>query len=45
MALALRELYQEGLLDPDGFVTADALRRITDEDAEAVYGVFFAPTR
>lgn len=44
MALALRELYQEGLLDPDGFVTADALRRITDEDAEAVYGVFFAPT-
>ena len=44
MALALREFYQEGLLDPDGFITADALRRITDEDAEAVYGVFFAPT-
>lgn len=44
MALALREFYQDGLLDPDGFITADALRRITDEDAEAVYGVFFAPT-
>ena len=44
MALALRELYQEGLLDPNGFITADALRRITDEDAAAVYGVFFAPT-
>lgn len=44
LACSLRELYGDGLLDEDGFVTADALRRITDDDASEVYGVFFAPT-
>ncbi len=36
------ELYQKGLLDKNGFSTADALRTVTDEKAAAVYGVFFA---
>ena len=44
MARTLRSFYAEGLLDPDGFVTADSLRRITDEKAALIYGAMFAPT-
>ncbi len=40
----LREWYDEGLLHKDGFVTADTLRRITDDKAAVTYGMFFAPT-
>ena len=44
MAATLRDFYAEGLLDADGFVTGDTLRRITDDDAALVYGAMFAPT-
>lgn len=44
LAGALREWYQAGLLDPNGFATADALRRVTDEKADIVYGAMFGPT-
>ena len=40
----MRALYAAGLLDPNGFSTADSLRMITDEDAAVTYGAFFAPT-
>ena len=40
----MRTLYAEGLLDPDGFITADSLRLVTDEKAAITYGAFFAPT-
>lgn len=38
-----RGLYQEGLLARDGFSTADALRRVTDEKAANTFGAFFSP--
>lgn len=38
----LVEMYQQGLLDKDGFVTADAFRRQTDANAASRYGAFFA---
>jgi len=44
MAETLRGFYADGLLDPDGFITADTLRRITDDDADQIYGAMFAPT-
>jgi len=44
MAETLRDMYADGLLDPDGFVTADALRRVTDTKAAITYGAFFAPS-
>ena len=44
MAETLRGLFAEGLLDPDGFVIADALRRVTDNEATLTYGAFFAPS-
>lgn len=44
MAAALREWFRDGLLDPDGFTTADALRRVTDKDAVITYGALFGPT-
>ena len=40
----MRALYAEGLLDPNGFSTADSLRLVTDEKAAVTYGAFFAPT-
>ena len=40
----MRALFAEGLLDPDGFITADSMRLITDEKATITYGAFFAPT-
>ena len=41
---AVRALFADGLLDPNGFTTADTLRRITDEKADNIYGAMFAPT-
>ena len=38
------ELYNAGLLDKNGFTTADALRKVTDEKAAATYGLLFGPT-
>lgn len=40
----MRDFYAEGLLDPNGFVTADSLRRVTDDEATITYGAMFAPT-
>lgn len=40
----LRELFADGLIDKDGFQTADALRRVTDDKATVTYGMFFSPT-
>lgn len=34
----LRQLFSEGLLDPQGFTTADTIRQITDESATNIYG-------
>ncbi len=44
MAETLRGMYADGLLDPNGFNTADALRRVTDTKAPITYGAFFAPS-
>lgn len=44
MIETLRGFYADGLLDPDGFITADALRRVTDTDKAITYGAFFAPS-
>ena len=44
LARTLRDFYAEGLLDPSGFVTADTLRRVTDDEATITYGAMFAPT-
>lgn len=40
----MRALFADGLLDPGGFTTADALRRVTDDKATNTYGAMFAPT-
>lgn len=40
----LRDAYAEGLLDPNGFTTADTLRTETDESVAAKYGIFFGPS-
>ena len=40
----LKNLYDLKLLDQDGFMTADAIRKVTDEKAVAVYGAFFGPS-
>jgi len=40
----MRALYADGLLDQNGFATAESLRMINDEDATPTYGAFFAPT-
>lgn len=39
----LRAAWQEGLMDPSGFTTSDALRTVQDEEAAAPYGLFFGP--
>ncbi len=39
----LRGLYADGLLDAQGFYTADSLRAVTDTDAAVTYGLFFGP--
>lgn len=43
LARTMRDWLAEGLLDSNGFHTADSLRRIADEDATITYGVMFAP--
>lgn len=40
----LNQLWEEKLLDQQGFSTADSLRAITDEKAAITYGVMLAPT-
>ncbi len=35
--------YQAGLLDKNGFTTADALRSVTDSDTDVTYGVLLGP--
>ncbi len=40
---ALTAMYQDGLLDKDGFSTADSLRAVSDSNATVTYGVFFGP--
>jgi putative aldouronate transport system substrate-binding protein len=40
---ALASMYERGLLDEQGFTTADSLRAVTDSDAAVTYGVFFGP--
>ncbi|MEG2605434.1 MAG: extracellular solute-binding protein, partial [Clostridia bacterium] len=40
----LRSMFADKLLDPEGFRTADTLRRITDDKAAVTFGAFFAPT-
>ena len=39
-----RDLYAAGLLDQDGFITNDTLRRVTDEEAKKQYGVILSPS-
>lgn len=38
-----RDLYKAGLIDKDGFSTADSLRRVTDAKATVRTGALFAP--
>lgn len=40
----LHDLWEEGLIDRNGFNTADSLRQITDKDAVMTYGMFLCPT-
>jgi len=40
----LHMLWEENLLDHNGFSTADSLRQITDEKAEMIYGMLLTPT-
>ena len=40
---ALVSLNEQGLLDENGFTTADSLRTESDSDATVTYGMFFGP--
>lgn len=40
----LAKLYADKLLDQNGFITADTLRSVTDENAAVTYGVLMGPT-
>ena len=40
----LHQLWEEGLLDPNGFSTTDSLRQITDEKKAIPYGVLMGAT-
>jgi len=40
----LNQLWTEGLLDENGFMSTDSLRQITDDDAAIPYGMMFAAT-
>ena len=40
----LNQLWEEGLLDENGFMSTDSLRQITDADATIPYGMMFAAT-
>ena len=39
----LASFYQQGLLDENGFTTADALRSLNDSDDDVIYGILFGP--
>ena len=39
-----RDLYAAGLMDKDGFIISDSLRRVTDEEDKKRYGVIFTPS-
>lgn len=39
-----RDLYQQGLLDHDGFTTNNTFRQVTDSDAAATYGIIITPS-
>lgn len=38
-----RTLYEKGLIDQEGFATADTLRRVNDKNSAQVYGALMAP--
>lgn len=40
----LHQLWEEGLIDDDGFSSVDATRKITESDAVITYGMFLSPT-
>lgn len=40
----LNQMWNEGLIDHQGFVTVDSLRQITDSNAAIPYGVLFSST-
>ncbi|MCH5286242.1 MAG: hypothetical protein J1E43_02380 [Christensenellaceae bacterium] len=40
----LHELWEENLIDHNGFLIASSSRQITDSDAAITYGMMFAPT-
>ena len=40
----LHQLWEEGLLDPNGFSSTDTMRAVTDSDATITYGIVFGPT-
>lgn len=40
----LHFLWEEGLLDQDGFLNSSSSRQVTDSDAKMIYGVMFGPT-
>ncbi|MEG1471075.1 MAG: hypothetical protein RSD76_01410 [Clostridia bacterium] len=44
LAATMHDFFANKLLDPEGFRTADTLRRVTDEKATLRFGAFFAPT-
>jgi putative aldouronate transport system substrate-binding protein len=39
----LASMYKQGLLDHNGFMTADSLRAVSDSKAAVTYGMFFGP--
>ncbi len=40
----LHQLWEEGLLDPNGFMTTDSIRQITDEKKDIPYGLIMTST-
>lgn len=40
----LHQLWQEGLIDQNGFTSLDTMRAITDKDAAITYGIVFGAT-
>ena len=40
----LHDMWQEGLLDPNGFTTSDSIRQITDENKDIPYGLLMSVT-
>ena len=40
----LKDLYEAGLIDKDGFTTVDTMRTVTDSKATAIYGIVLTNT-